>query len=343
MWSEREQREKWLKAYSEPEYKEAVKRLEDYRPLLVDRMQTVHYRLTDDVGKKMTLGEFLSDLIRPQYEKNKQSVQAYWKRHYVMRAFFYLAALCAILFFYVQSISLPPTGGPMTFEPLFAKLSITGFFAFLLAAFATGYCRDRHWIPNEQDVATDFYEAHSFYEGFIKDEKDMSSLNKARKLVRKAVAMLELAKGRVSWAALAPLREKIWKIGQDVNNRLLPAMQDHKRSTDMGDHLASLACCFLQSDSESIEIALEELQNVVQDKTKGVVSPSIAARLSTVVRGHRNAFAWTVAPASIAIIAAWIYFAVEPFRLNLANIMLLVTGTSGLGLAIMQSLKGKEP
>jgi hypothetical protein len=99
----------------------------------------------------------------------------------------------------------------------------------------------------------------------------------------------------------------------------------------------------LQSDSESIEIALEELQNVVQDKTKGVVSPSIAARLSTVVRGHRNAFAWTVAPASIAIIAAWVYFAVEPFRLNLANIMLLVTGTSGLGLAIMQSLKGKEP
>jgi hypothetical protein len=330
----------WLDRFTPEEHKEAIKRLEDYRPLLVDRVQTEYYKLTDDVGKEMTLGQLISDLTKPQYVKSKESVQAYWKRNNVGRAFLYLMALCVILFLYVQSISLPPTGGPITFEPLPAKLTMAGFSVFLVAAIVMGYLRDRLWIPNEQDVAVNFYEAHSFYERFIKNEKDRTSLNKSLKLVRKAVAMLELAKGRAYWATLAPSREKIWSIGQEVNKLLLPAMRDHKRSSDMGDHLATLARCFLESSSESMEIALGSLGQIVP--TKGPVSVSLAVRVSVSVRAHPNAFAWIVAPLSTAILAVLVYSYVGRFTLDIPTLSYLVGIMLGLHYVISKSVKRKE-
>jgi len=340
IWSARQNREKWLGAYDEDEYWEAVKHLEDYKPLLIRQVQTEWHELTD-TGKKTALGELLCNLIKPQYAKSKDSVRAYWKRDHLARAFSYLTVPCMILFFYVQSVSLPPVGGPITFEPLPAKLTIAGFFVFLAAAIVMGSLRDRLLIPNEQDVATNFYEAHSFYEGFIKNEKDGSSLNKSLKLVRKAVAMLELAKGKDVWATVTPLKQRIWKIGQDVNSSLLSAMPDHKRSTDMGDHLATLARCFLESSSESMEIALDDLRQIVPP-TKGRVSVLFAARVSGSVQAHPNALAWIVAPVSTAILATLVYFYVGPFTLDIPTLSYLVAIMLGLHYAISGSVKKKK-
>jgi hypothetical protein len=271
----------WLEGFGREELDKAFEKLLYWTPdgpLIRLRSGHAEWYETTSIGRDMTTAELLFKLIEPQYQKSKDAVRNEKRWDRARGACVYLALISGMLMFGIQFIYLPPQGGALTFEPIPVKIAAGAFAVLLVLGGVLAYFGRKQWVACEIEVAVSLYDAYSRYKNFIADSAKKRSLEEAWGLVKRATGLLELAKSGSAWATLAPEYERIANIGKQVQNVVLPAMQDHIRSRKMGDVLVGLARCFMESKRESQETAVSELRDL--DQRRRVPSTGRWSKLS---------------------------------------------------------------
>ena len=325
--------------------KEAFDRLRYWNPPLIGLVTNSQewYEATPP-AKKMTTAKLLSKLIERQHEKIKKIVRVDEGRKRVLEILLYLLILDAIV---VTISGTPPSGGVLTFNN---PLSIaSGIVAFALLAsivvLSTYFSRFRptNRPSREQVVATNFFDAYLSYKDFIGERNDMGAAEKAQKLVRRASEQLKLTPTGSRWAILVPELEEIASIGRTIKHDILPIMEDHLRSRNIGDVLVILARCFMETKQESLKVATETLGDLLP-KPLGY-KPSGLDKIASKLGGYSHAYPYLVgfliSVVSLSLLYVFLVTCVtrEPLVPSAISIVVVVGVMAGLGALIGHELK----
>jgi hypothetical protein len=117
---------------------------------------------------------------------------------------------------------------------------------------------DRQRLSNEKKTAVMLVDGYDLY-----IDPDRDETTKATEIVRDVSQMLRAARELTRWNTVSQLRAKLSEIGEDIDNKVLPAMMDkNRKKTDIGEILVHLACLFFQGSPESMRRVPEVYQRL---------------------------------------------------------------------------------
>ena len=140
-----------------------------------------------------------------------------------------------------------------------AWISAYGFLGLILLASFFQWLSQKMRISNERMTAVALLDAYTAYKKFIANKDEQTSLGTAQELAETAVRSLQLVPGQVTWATLGKERERISKIGQEIEVKVIPSMIDHQKAEKIGETLVILARHFMEASSDAMRNAFQLL------------------------------------------------------------------------------------
>lgn len=249
----------WKEAHDQPRVERAyhVLSLLGY----ARQMSPYYYSLIDS---KITPDIVMRSLLNRVHAETKKTLNSYRRREFFARALFWLAVSFGAVFLVASSLSLVSASAYSQFAAIVFLALFFGSFG--MEARSSRFW-DRHGLSNEKELAVSLVDAYDLY---MNPEKDETA--KAAEKTRGVSQILRATSEATRWSTVGQERAQLFKIGEDMNTKVIPAMMD-KKNASIGEILAHLACLFFQSSPASMNRAPKVYQGLRSPDKREIPAP----------------------------------------------------------------------